>query len=108
MMLKYYGHWYRGVDGNRVYGNKAYSYSPKELYETALHEAVHALWDAHHSDDGLMCSDDCTVTGTVRWGGFIRSLGMRPLDAQVYALYGDPRLEHGMSRDDVAALIVTR
>lgn len=61
-----------------------------------LHEALHALFYAEHTAEGLMSPD----LGTY-------SLRHAPLEHEVYSLYGSPWLTHGMSRDTVEQIILT-
>ena len=83
---------------------------PDEMwYERALHEALHALFRAKHSEEGLMCINaDCyrpISADGVRWS---RGLRLRPLDHEVYALYGNPALRDGMTLAEVARIVQVR
>ncbi len=77
------------------------------MYEIGLHEVLHALWDAEHTDAGLMCIADAgsCKERELRAGNLLVPLKeRRPLDAQVYMLYGRPAIKQGMTADEVRAL----
>lgn len=65
-----------------------------------LHEAVHALYGAEHtSEDGLMFHNDDLTRQTPL---------LRPVDEEVYALYGSPLLTHGMNKEFVEQIVLVR
>ena len=71
----------------------------------AIHEALHALWEARHLSAGIMCEwPDCPVTGSVSGGGYSWDLKMRELDGELFTLFGLPAIENGMTLAQVAAL----
>ena len=68
------------------------------------HLRVHALWEARHVSAGVTCEwPDCPVVSSVSVGGHSWNLKMRPLDAEIFALFGLPALENGMTLAEVAA-----
>ena len=80
-------------------------YPPEVLYEVAIHEALHALWEARHLPAGVMCKwPDCPVTGSVNSEGQSWDLKMRDLDRDLFTLFGLPAIENGMTLAQVAAL----
>lgn len=69
---------------------------------TGLHEAAHSLFYAEHTrGDGLM---SLGTTELISPDSFI----LRPLDDEVYTLYGNPLLNHGMSKDLVEQIVQVR
>lgn len=77
-------------------------YPDEIMYRTALHEAIHALFDGGHSEEGLMCiREGCFTGGYTVAGG---TWPIRPINHGAYALYGHPNVEHGMTRHEVRAL----
>ncbi len=77
-------------------------YPDEVMYRTALHEAIHALFDGVHSEEGLMCiREGCFTDGYAVAGG---TWPIRPINHGAYTLYGHPNVEHGMTRDEVRAL----
>lgn len=85
--------------------NTGASYPPEVLYEVAIHEALHALWEARHLSAGIMCEwPDCPVTGSVSGGGYSWDLKTRELDGELFTLFGLPAIENGMTQAQVAAL----
>lgn len=85
--------------------NTGAQYPPEVLYEVAIHEALHALWEARHLPAGIMCIwPDCPVTGSVNSGGRSWDLKMRELDGDLFTLFGLPAIENGMTLSQVAAL----
>ena len=81
-------------------------YPAEQVWQTALHEAGHALWyTAHTTDEGLMChGSQCAVTYRVKEHGLNWPLKIRELDEQVYTLFSHPAIKHGMTPQQVAAL----
>ncbi len=81
-------------------------YPQDYLYEVALHEAIHALFLADHTDAGIMCApfDRCPEEGYVEHNGYRFALIMREIDEQVYALFGHPAIESRMTTQEVARL----
>ena len=76
------------------------------LYETALHEAMHALYSAHHSQEGLMCIHrDCYRSLTTDGWIWHQALRLRPLDHEVFTLYGS--LSHGMTKGLAEQIVKT-
>lgn len=81
------------------------AYPAEVLFEVAIHEALHALWEARHVSAGVTCEwPDCPVVSSVSVGGHSWDLKMRPLDAEIFALFGLPALENGMTLAEVASL----
>ncbi len=81
------------------------AYPPEVLFEVAVHEALHALWEARHVSAGVTCEwPDCPVVSSVSVGGHSWDLKMRPLDAEMFALFGLPVIENGMTLSEVASL----
>ena len=81
------------------------AYPPEVLFEIAVHEALHALWEARHRTDGVMCKwPGCPVARSVSAGGYSWDLKMLPSDLEFFTLYGLPALESGMTLAEVAAL----
>ncbi|MDE2885933.1 MAG: hypothetical protein OXO53_12700 [Chloroflexota bacterium] len=81
------------------------AYPLEVLFEVAVHEALHALWEARHVSAGVTCEwPDCPVVSSVSVGGHSWDLKMRPLDAELFTLFGLPALENGMTLAEVASL----
>ncbi len=82
-------------------------YPDEILYQIGLHEAVHALYHVEqHAQAGLMCvNPDCYRPLGPRWP---KALAMRPLDEEVYTVYGNPLLTHYMTRQRAELIIQTR
>ena len=81
------------------------TYPPEVLFEVAVHEVLHALWEARHRPAGVMCKwPDCPVVRSVSVDGYSWDLKMQPADAELFALYGLPALEDGMTLEEVASL----
>ena len=79
---------------------------PREvLLETMLHEALHAIFEAEHSTQGIMC-ERC-YSRTVERDGWIWPL-RPPLDDKVYSLYGNPAFTDGMTLDEVLSIVQVR
>ncbi len=80
------------------------------LYEDGLHEAMHTLYGAETTETGLMCHavKRYCYHSPLHDGIGIRkyALRLRPVDAEVFTLYG--LLPHGMSRDEAAGIIQIR
>lgn len=69
---------------------------------TGLHEAAHSLFYAEHVPrDGLMSHGTAEFISP-------ESFTLRPLDAEVYTLYGDPLLTDGMSKELVEQIVQVR
>lgn len=79
------------------------------LYDIGLHEALHVLFDADHSAEGPMCIKlDCyspLYTGGVHWD---RASRLTPLHEEVYKVYGNPLLRHGMALARVGWIVRVR
>lgn len=111
------------VLGGDVIGLRRYAGGPdgeqviipaRVMYEIGLHEAVHALYAAEHTQSGLMCAEDgpsreatrtCGAVGAYIAQPWFWPLRLHPREEQVYTLYGNPILENGMSVETVALLI---
>lgn len=79
------------------------------LNDAGLHEALHVLFDADHSVAGLMCiAPNCYRS--LRSGGYdwANATRLRPLDREVYKLYGNPLIQDGMTLEEVARLVRAR
>ena len=92
-------------------------YPDEILRETALHEALHALYGARHiTGRGLMCvTDECYRNGRIvhayhaamnKYVALV--LTMQPRDELLYTLYGNPALTHGMSKAQAELIIQAR
>ena len=81
-------------------------YPAEYVWQTALHEASHALWYAAHTPGaGLMCHGSaCGATYTVKEHGLNWPMKIRELDGQVYTLFSHPEIKHGMTPQQVAVL----
>ncbi|MDE2801990.1 MAG: hypothetical protein OXK21_03795, partial [Chloroflexota bacterium] len=84
------------------------------MYEIGLHEALHALYAAEHTQSGIMCVEDgpsrqatrtCGAVGAYIAQPWFWPLRLHPREEQVYTLYGNPLLENGMSKVTAALLI---
>ena len=73
------------------------------MYEIGLHEAMHALYAAEHTQSGIMCVEDGPKKNVSRGCGAVGSyiaqpwfwpLRLHPTQEAVYTLYGNPLL-HG-------------
>ena len=84
-------------------------YPEEVLVDTMLHEAVHALYGAEHTNSGLMCNERKCYTGRVSvkgWEWPYRIL--RTLDHELYSLYGHPALKHGLTKAKAMSLVQVR
>lgn len=61
----------------------------------ALHEVVHALYGGEHSNEGLMSIN-------------ANSHSIRPVDHEIYTLYGNPLITNGMSKELVEQIVQVR
>ena len=111
------------VLGGDVIGLRRYASGPegeqviipaRVMYEIGLHEALHALYGAIHTRSGIMCVEDAPSRQAARTCGAVGSyiqqpwfwpLRLHPREEQVYALYGDPLLTDGMSKETAELLI---
>ena len=86
-----------------------YGARPPAVYlrETALHEALHILYQATHTVTGIMCIDrdapECGIR-KVSSGGYRWALREADRDADVYSLFAHLAIENGMSPQQVARL----
>ena len=84
------------------------------MYEVGLHEALHALFAAEHTQSGIMCVEEgpkrrvdssCGAVGSYTAQPWFWPLRLHPIQEQVYTLYGNPLLEDSMTKDAAASLI---
>lgn len=111
------------VLGGDTIGLRRYSTGPegeqviipaRVMYEIGLHEALHALYAAEHTESGIMCVEDgpkkqvgrgCGAVGSLTAQPWFWPLRLHPNQETVYMLYGNPLLTDGMSKEDAALLI---
>ena len=130
----YFGRWCGDKDdwagcavlGGDVIGLRRYATGPegeqviipaRVMYEIGLHEALHALYAAEHTQSGIMCVEEgpkrrvsrtCGAVGSYIAQPWFWPLRLHPIQEQVYTLYGNPLLTDGMSRETVALLVAER